>query len=67
MKIAILSALVAMVVALGFSDAHAVSLVTTTVTDQMADTTTDQTSIGTYVIGAAALAFGINWIKATFF
>ena len=49
------------------TQSHAVSLVTAEVTSQIADVNTDQVAIGALVIASAAIAFGINWLKATFF
>lgn len=53
--------------AASMSNAHAVSLVTAEVTGQITDVNTDQVAIGALVIASAAIAFGINWLKATFF
>jgi hypothetical protein len=44
-----------------------VSVVDTSVTDQMTTTQDDILTIGGYVIGSAVLAFAISWVKATFF
>lgn len=49
------------------NSAYAVSVVTAGVTTQIADVNTDQVAVGGLVIASAAIAFGINWVKATFF
>ena len=62
--VAIASVLTLLAVA---APAQAVSLVNPEVTTQLADVQTDQAAVGGLVILSAAVAFGINWIKATFF